>query len=56
MFHTLFGLSIRVLPSWYPGLSAYLVSWNQAFETIMYETPIYQPVRVVWIFTEWFPT
>jgi hypothetical protein len=49
-FYTLFSLSIRVLPSYYPGLSACIVSWTQAFEAIVNEIHIYHHARAVWIF------
>jgi hypothetical protein len=39
-FQTLFGLSISV----------------QAFEAIVCESRMYQSARVVWVFTEWFPS
>jgi hypothetical protein len=56
MFYTLFSLSIRVLPSYYPGLSVCIVSWTRAFEAIVNESCIYHPSRVVWIFHQVAPS
>jgi hypothetical protein len=50
MFYTLLGLLIRVLPSYYPGLSACIVSWTRALKAIMNESRIHQSAQVVWIF------
>jgi hypothetical protein len=47
MFQILFGLSIRVLPPYYPGLSAYIVSWTRVFKAIVYESRMYGSARVV---------
>jgi hypothetical protein len=47
MFQTLFSLSIRVLPSYYPGLSAYLTSWAWAFEAFVQESLIHKPAWAV---------
>jgi hypothetical protein len=55
MFHTLCCLSIRVLPSCYPGLSVYIVSWNWIFKAIVHESHKHQPTQVVWIFHQIVP-
>jgi hypothetical protein len=48
-FYTLFSLSIRLLPSYYRRLNAWIVSWAQAFEAIMNEVRIHQPAQAIWI-------
>jgi hypothetical protein len=56
MFQTLFSLSIRVLPLYFPGLCDYLTTWAWAFEAIVYKSCTHQSTRTVWIFSKKVPT
>jgi hypothetical protein len=47
MFHTLYGLSIRVLPSYEPGLSVCIGSWTRTFKAIVYESHMHQPAQAI---------
>jgi hypothetical protein len=49
-FYTLRGLSIRILPSYHPGLSVCILSRNRTFKAIVYQSNNYQPTLVVWTF------